>query len=497
MLTKIVLQYWVVNSNYDLQRDEYLHLDMANHLAGGYISVPPFISWNSVLIQWLGNGIFWVRFFPAFYGALTMLLMWKMIEMAGGGIFAQLLAAFTFLFSGMTRLQIFYQPNSVDILSWTIVFWLLMKYIRQPKDTYLIWIGIVVGVGILNKYNIIFLVLGVVAGLLLTKYREVFTRRAFYAGVLLALIIISPNLVWQFRHGFPVIHHMKELSSSQLVNVSRIGFIIDQFIFFLGGAFLILAGLISLLFYKPFRAYRIVLIIFTITISLFVYFRAKSYYSLGLYPIIFAFGSTWWEQLFNRFRYGRVAWLVIIVLPFFLIFKAIFPVLTPEEIAREGEKYRMLGILKWEDGKDHEIPQDFADMLGWREMAELAQQAWEKIPENERKNALILCDNYGQAGALNYFNKGKTPPAVAMEADYVFWFPKTDSIHYVLRVGHAPDSGFLKLIGKIETIGKLATPYSRERDWQTEVYLLSDFSPEVKNKFRALLSKKQGNYAAY
>ncbi|KKX47100.1 hypothetical protein L950_0228290 [Sphingobacterium sp. IITKGP-BTPF85] len=26
-------------------------------------------------------------------------------------------------------------------------------------------------------------------------------------------------------------------------------------------------------------------------------------------------------------------------------------------------------MLTWEDGKEHQLPQDFADMLGWKELA--------------------------------------------------------------------------------------------------------------------------------
>ena len=68
---KFILQWLVVHPDFELHRDEFLHLDQADHLAWGYLSVPPFTSWNSVVIRWLGNTEFWVRFFPALYGALT------------------------------------------------------------------------------------------------------------------------------------------------------------------------------------------------------------------------------------------------------------------------------------------------------------------------------------------------------------------------------------------------------------------------------------------
>ena len=69
---KFFLSYYLIDKGYDLHRDEYLHLDQAKHLAWGYDSVPPVTSWVSVIIFQLGNGIFWVKFFPALFGALTI-----------------------------------------------------------------------------------------------------------------------------------------------------------------------------------------------------------------------------------------------------------------------------------------------------------------------------------------------------------------------------------------------------------------------------------------
>src|SRR4026207_2196893 len=88
ILIKFILQYLLINPSYDLQRDEYLHLDQGYHLAWGYISVPPVTSWIAFLIRVLGGGVSWVKFFPAAFGALTLVLVWKMIEALKGGMFA-------------------------------------------------------------------------------------------------------------------------------------------------------------------------------------------------------------------------------------------------------------------------------------------------------------------------------------------------------------------------------------------------------------------------
>src|SRR5215213_6796958 len=103
ILAKIILQYFLINSQYDLHRDEYLHLDQANHLAWGYISVPPVTSWIAYIIKLLGNGIFWVKFFPAAFGVATLVLVWKIIEELDGNIFALITGGLCLLLSVLLR----------------------------------------------------------------------------------------------------------------------------------------------------------------------------------------------------------------------------------------------------------------------------------------------------------------------------------------------------------------------------------------------------------
>src|SRR5690349_12316914 len=116
---KFVLQFTLIHPVYDLHRDEYLHLDQGNHLAAGFLSVPPFSSWIAWIIQQLGGSEFWVKFFPALFGALTIVVVWKAIEALKGGLFALVLGATCVLFSALLRLNTLFQPNSFDVLAWT------------------------------------------------------------------------------------------------------------------------------------------------------------------------------------------------------------------------------------------------------------------------------------------------------------------------------------------------------------------------------------------
>src|SRR5690606_25673866 len=85
-------------------------------------------------------------------------------------------------------------------------------------------------------------------------------------------------------------------------------------------------------------------------------------------------------------------------------------------IEQHSAAYVALGLLRWEDGKDHRLPQDFADMLGWRELAAKVDRIYAQLASDQP--TLVLCDNYGQAGAINYYST-QGIKAVSFNADYV------------------------------------------------------------------------------
>ncbi len=483
ILIKFVLQYLLINPVYDLHRDEYLHLDQGKHLAWGYESVPPFTSWISLLILKLGNGVFWVKFFPALFGALTIVVVWKAIDALGGNIFALVLGSLAVLLSVMLRLNMLYQPNSFDVLCWTFLYFTFIKYIQTGSTKWLQIAAIGFAIGFLNKYNIVFLLLGLVPAILLTAQRKLFLNPQFYISIGIALLLISSNLVWQYQHHFPVLHHLKTLSATQLVNVNRSDFLKEQLLFFFGSIFVIIAAFVGFKNWAAFKKYRVFGWAFLFTLLLFVYLKAKGYYAIGLYPILIAFGSVYLEYVLKegRARYLRPVAIIAIVLFFIPFIKLIFPIFSPGEIAKNNQQLKDLGLLRWEDGKDHVLPQDYADMQGWRELAYKTDSAYKSIGNNE--NTLVLCDNYGQAGAINYYSIYKNIAAVSMNADYINWFPlNRKEIKNVILVVDVYDDDKERTREKaffktVEKSGSIDNPYAREKG--TAIFILKDATTSI------------------
>jgi hypothetical protein len=109
-----------------------------------------------------------------------------------------------------------------------------------------------------------------------------------------------------------------------------------------------------------------------------------------------------------------------------------FPNKSPNYIVHHSESYKKYGLLRWEDGKDHALPQDYADMLGWKELADKVDSIDATLPVGE--STLILCDNYGQAGAINYYKKNKNVIALSFSADYIDWFALDNKYVNLIRV---------------------------------------------------------------
>lgn len=486
VLLKFLLQYFLISSDYDLQRDEYLHLDQGHHLAWGFQSVPPFTSWLSYLIHLFGSAVFWVKFFPALFGALTICIVWKAIEELNGSLFALIAGATCVLFSALLRLNTLYQPNSFDVLSWTAFYFVALKYFKTENAKWLFIGAFVFAFGFLNKYNLAFLLLGFLPSVLLTEQRKIFTKKELYLALLTGLLLILPNLIWQFKNDFPVIRHLKELAATQLVNVNRLDFLKSQLFFFAGSLFVIISALYALLFYAPYKKYKAFLWTLPFTLLVFIFFKAKDYYAIGLYPIYIAFGSVFIADKIKK-GWKRILQPVFVLLPVLLfipMYNIFFPNKSPEYIINHIQTYQKLGLLRWEDGKDHDLPQDFADMLGWKELAFKVDSAYSNIPDKEK--TLILCDNYGQAGAINYYTK-QNIKAVSFNADYIDWFDLTKKYETLIRIKQSGETeNELKETSPLfETsliAGSVTNKYSRE--WGTTIFVFSGAKTDINKRIK-------------
>jgi len=209
--------------------------------------------------------------------------------------------------------------------------------------------------------------------------------------------------------------------------------------------------------------------------------HGKGYYGLGYYSALFAVGAVWWQAQVAR-PAVRVALLGLPVVLWLPLVRDIFPILPPAAMARLGQRplHQKLGLNRWEDGKIHAVPQDFADMLGWQELADKAWLAYRALPDSTRARTLIKCDNYGQAGALNYYNRNRPmPAATSFNGSYLYWFPAWPARPYkhLLLIGEGRPAELAPYFQTFRKVGEVTHPYAMERG--TTLYLGTDPNPAL------------------
>lgn len=464
---KFLLPFLLVHPSFELHRDEFLYLAEAGHLDWGYLEAPPLLS----VMAWLsrlpgGTNEYWVRFWPALFGALTFLVAGKMVVKLGGKTLALTLLFLSFVFTAFLRLHFLFQPNILDVFFWTLCSYWLFSFIREGKNDYLYLLGISAGLGFLGKYSIVIFLAALVPALLFSRQRSLFAGRHLYLAGGLGLLIALPNLVWQYLHNFPVLHHMEELHETQLRYIEPLSFLAEQLLMTLPVFFVWMAGCWYSFFHHEGRKYRVFGLAYLLVILLLILLKGKAYYALGSYPVLLALGAYYLEELSassRRIRYVAPAFILLTGIP---LIPVLLPIWEPARLAGyyKASGLNQTGILQWEDRRDHHLPQDYADMLGWEEVARKTIAAVEKIPAPDRKTTVVIGSNYGLAGAINYYGGDRDlPESISTSASFLLWIPRFSEIRHVIWVGDGDPEGFAGLFDEVILLDSVTHSMARER----------------------------------
>lgn len=426
------------HGNYGYFRDELYYIACSDHLAFGYVDHPPLsiaILWINRLI--LGDSLYAMRFLPSVAGSAVIIISALMVRKLGGGKFAQGLTALSIVAApGLFGHAQLFTMNPFDVLFWTIACYVAVSLLTDDNPRLWIYFGIIIGLGLLNKYSIGFLVIGVVAGLLLTHKRKELLSKWFLLGGCVAVIIFLPHIIWQIELGFPSIEFMRNASMTKNVHLGAIDFFLGQvrdmnlfnLPLWLGGMYF---------FYQANKGrYRPLAWIYPVVFSIMVLGNAKVYYLSAIYPLLLSGGAILFEQFIVE---KSLNWLKPTLLSS-LIISGIFslPFALPFLPIEQFIKYQqLLGIMPRADEKSGiaELPQYRADQFGWKEMVDTIASVYNKLTPQEQSRCIIYARNYGQAGAIDFFGKEfGLPSAACAHNNYWLWGPgeRTGSIAIII-----------------------------------------------------------------
>ncbi len=467
---------------YGAQRDAFLYFAMGHHLRLWHMDFPPLIAMlGNVQVALFGHTLAAARVFPALEGCALLVAAALIARELGGGRFAQGLAALPMLTAGIfLRPATLFQPVVLDQLWWTLALLFLARAARADAESDAragrnAWLafGVAMGLGLLTKFSILFIGLAVLGALLVTRLRRALATPWPWAAAAIALALGSPSLAGQVTLGFPVVGQMNDLAMSQLSHVTYGSFVLGQpfMVGFMAWA-VSLAGAGALLFWKPLRTYRVVGLACVFAFVLLLLLHGKAYYIGPIYPALIAAGAVWLDGAalsrlpsFPRvLRWGAVAGMVgegALMLPIAL------PILSP---ARTAVYITRLGAGRanapnW-GGERLPIPQDFADQIGWKRQAATVARVYDSLPPAERRQVVIGADNYGEAGALEFYGpRYHLPPVLCGCGSFWYFGPGTRPGNVLIDVGS--DSAEIATIWRsVRLAARIRSPWSvpYERD---------------------------------
>jgi hypothetical protein len=458
-----LIMHLLTNGQFGFHRDELYMIDCAKHLDFGYADMPPLTPWLARLsISLFGESLRGLRLFPAIASSVIVLITGVMAKEMGGRLFSQLLAALAIMLSPVYLVSgTQFQTIPFDQFFWVIISYLLIRLIRTDNQRLWLLIGLFAGLGLMNKYSVLFLGLAVLIGLIASCRASLLSSRWIWPGIFIACMVFLPNIIWQIGHHFPVLDHMKALREDESIPALR--FLTEQGLIIHPLTIPIwLAGILFFCFHDKGRKYYMLVWIYIIPLFIFLIMKGKSYYLSPSYPVLLAGGSVAFEIILEKrqINWPKYVFTGLLVATAIITIAWWLPVLSVKNTIRYG-------IMS--------VRYDYREMIGWEDLVKTVSQVYNDLPSSERSQTTIITGNYGEAGAINHYGTAYgLPAAVSGISSYHYWGPGNENAKTFIVVGMPKDFLSRFFLG-ITLEATLYNPYGIKNEEQGQpVFLCRD-----------------------
>ena len=458
-------------ANYGLFVDELYFLACGEHLAWGYVDMPPLTAFQAWLARaWFGDSLYAIHLFPALAGAGIVLLIGALARELGGGRYAQGLAALAAVVApSWLYVHSYLSMNSVELLLVAGCALVLVRIIKTGNTKLWLALGTLAGVGMLNKHTMLMFGFAFIVSLALTAERRFLWNRWFVAGGMIAVVLFLPNLVWMWQHHFPHLELLANIKRNRRnVSLSPFAFIGQQILMMHPAALPVwVAGLWHFLAAKDGRRFRALGLAYLVSLGFLLAGDGRTYYLLPAYPMLIAGGATVIESRLRRraLLWVRPAYMILIAITGALLVPVTLPALPPETYIRYT---KALGVTqpRIERRQASALPQLFADRFGWPEMAQAVASAYQAIPAAERQRTAIFGQDYGQAGAIDFYGpRLGLPKALSGHLTYWYWGSLGYTGEAMLVMGDRREV-LEREFEKVQKVGTVGHPYAmRSQHW--------------------------------
>lgn len=429
-IAKLVLHVYF-NNRYGYFRDEFDYMSCANHLAWGYVDQPPLIPFLvHISRSILGDSLRSIRFLPALASSLLVVQTALIAREFGGRRFALVLSAVAaalapiYLSDGSLLTTNCLEPNL-----WMGCAYCAILAVKRSDPRYWLWFGVIAGIGLEEKYTIALFGFAIVIGLLPTRERRAFANKWIWLGGVAAFLIFLPNLLWNIHYHWPFLQLMHNIRAEHRDVALSAGqyFLQENFLIGLVAAPIWLAGLGAFFISPRLKPFRFLGWSYIVCYVILLFLHGKIYYLAPIYPVLLAAGAVVWEIFLER---PSRAWLkpaaVALLTASGLFFAPIMvPVLSPDHFIAYMDRLPFkLPVTEYAHERAA-LPQWYADQFGWREIVQETAVAWNRIPPQERAGCAIFAQDYGQAGAIDFFGtRYGLPPALSGHQTFWLWGPR-------------------------------------------------------------------------
>ena len=413
-------------TNYGIFRDELYYIACSKRLAAGYVDQPPFSIYVLYIIRIIfGDSLFAIRFLPAVLSGLTVFLVGIITNEMGGGKIAITIASIAVTLTPVyLGLNTIYSMNCIDLFLWAFAYLIVLRLMKSEDKRLWFLLGLVFGIGLLNKISMGWFIAGFYIAFALTEKRKYYKTIYPWLTAVIALIIFSPFIIWNITHNFAHLEFIRNASSEKYSGLTRLDFVKDL-IFTMDPISIIvwLPGVFYYFFNKNGKNFIQLGIIFLTTfLILLVNPHTQAYYMTPAMLILFPAGSILIDRLSEKrlFAYVKYSIIVLLILTAVLTPFAL-PLLPVKRYIAYAESFGIKPSTA-EGKKLTRLPQFYADMFGWQKFAETVSTVYQSVPDSEKAVTVVYTSNYGEAGAIEYYSKKYSLPAVICpQNNYWYW----------------------------------------------------------------------------
>lgn len=483
-----LLVHLLPRPGYGFHRDELLYLAMADHLEPLRMQFPPLIAVLGRIAQVLPLDLLTsIHLLSALAGAGIVLTAAALARRMGGGREAQILAAAAVLVSPFfLRIGALFQPVVFENLWWSLAALAFVALLDGGDRRWWLAFGAAAGLGGLTKFSAAIFGGAMAVGVLASPLRRDFRTRWPWLAVLAGGLLALPSVLGQIAWGWPFFVQAEVLRQGQFQQVTPVGFLSGQLLLAGAAAPLLIVGAVGIFASPALRRFRPLGVAAAAAMLFLLVLRGKEYYLGPVHPPVLAAGSVVagaWLAARPRWWRGALAWGTaggLLLLPLGV------PLIPPPALARYSAALGMTRAVTTNMGTVLPLPQDFADMLGWREQVAEVARIYHGLPESEREHTTVVGGNYGRAGALAvYHREFGLPYPVSRSGDFHAWGPGEAEPAVVIIVGGTREE-LEPLFGEVVEAGRSSTPLGVPEEQDVRIHVCRDPREPIDQLWRRL-----------